>query len=51
LWDTTEKVFLVVGYNGKKSFPPLWDTTEEVFFHFGIQWKRFFSVVGYNEKK
>jgi hypothetical protein len=40
LWDTTEEVFSIVGYNRRgffhckirrKRFFPFWDTTEEVF--------------------
>jgi hypothetical protein len=36
LWDTTEEVSYVVGYNGG-DFPPLWDTTVEIFLCCGIQ--------------
>jgi hypothetical protein len=28
LWDTTEEVFSIVGYNGRGFFP-LWDTMEK----------------------
>ncbi len=46
LWERTEEVFSVVGYNGRvfsavgyneEGFPLLWDTTEEDFLRCGIQ--------------
>ncbi len=50
VWDTTEEVFSIVGYH-RWGFPPLWDSAEDVFFRCWIQWKRFFSIVGYNGEK
>jgi hypothetical protein len=39
----------VVSHNGR-DFPPLWHLTKEVFLCCGIQWRWFFSFVGYTEE-
>jgi hypothetical protein len=50
LWDITEKVFFVVGYN-KRGFPPLRGTTEEVFSIVGNNGRGFFPLWDKMEKK
>ncbi len=44
-----ERIFLVVGYNGRR-FPPLWDTTEEVFSILGNNGIGFFPLWDTMEK-